>query len=205
MSKNSNDRFKEIVKVFFKYGFGYLVDSKIKKRTPSPENLKKAFEELGPTFIKLGQIISTRTDLLPEEYVSELKKLQDEALPESFESIEKVFFEEFGVSLKNQFKFFDEAPMASASISQVHKATLLDGRNVIVKVQRPHIKEKMALDVSVLAKILKLTKNKFANSFINPVEALNEIWISTQKELDFTIEMENTIKFKELNLSLIHI
>lgn len=199
MSKSSNDRFKEIVNVLFKYGFGYLVDSKIKRKTPSPENLKNAFEELGPTFIKLGQIISTRTDLLPKEYIEELKKLQDNALPEKFESIEKVFFEEFGVSLKNQFKFFDEVPMASASISQVHKATLLDGREVIVKVQRPHIKEKMALDVSVLTRILKLIKNRFANSFMDPVEALNEIWISTQKELDFTIEMENTIKFKELN------
>lgn len=199
MYKNSNQRFREIVKVLVKYGFGYFIDSKIKKKEPSPENLRKVFEELGPTFIKIGQIISTRTDLLPEEYTLELKKLQDEALPESFKDIEMVFFSEFNKPIKEVFKYFDEVPMASASIAQVHKAILKDGRQVIVKIQRPKIKEKMALDISLLDRVLKLAKGKITISFINPSDALQEIWSSTQKELDFTLEMTNTIKFKELN------
>ncbi len=89
MRLNSVNRFREIIKVLGSYGFGYIVDSKFNKQNKLPENLRKAFEELGPTFIKIGQILSTRPDLLSPDYIAELSKLQDNVLPESIETIEK--------------------------------------------------------------------------------------------------------------------
>ena len=171
MRRGSVNRFKKIVKVLGSYGFGYIVDSKLNKQNKLPENLRKAFEELGPTFIKIGQILSTRPDLLPPDYISELSKLQDRVPPESIETVKKVFFDQFSISTTECFKTFDEKPLASASISQVHKATLKDGRQVVVKVQRPDIAEKMKTDISILIRIVKFTKTKFADALIDPEEA----------------------------------
>lgn len=199
MYKNSAQRFREIVKVLAYYGFGFLVDSKIKKQENYPENLRKAFEELGPTFIKIGQILSTRPDILPVEYIDELSKLQNNVAPESFKSINKVFKNEFKQDIEDMFLYFDKRPLASASVAQVHNAVLKDGRNVIVKIQRPDIAEKMELDISILYKILRLTKARFNDSLIDPKEALDEIYSSTKLELDFKNEAENIENFIKLN------
>lgn len=199
MYKNSVQRFREIVKVLAFYGFGFIVDSKLNNETKSPQNLRKAFEELGPTFIKIGQILSTRPDILPAPYITELSKLQDSVPAEKFEDIDNVFFNEFDKSINDTFKHFDKKPLASASIAQVHKAIMKNGREVIVKVQRPDIYEKMNLDLNILHKILKLSKAKFADALIDPLEALDEIRWSTELELDFKIEANNICKFRELN------
>ncbi|WP_446898185.1 ABC1 kinase family protein [Clostridium sp. LBM24168] len=195
MQEKSSKRFKEIVKVLGKYGFKF-VSTRGKK---SPENLRMAFEELGPTFIKIGQILSSRPDILPSKFIDQLSKLQDDVPPEKFEDINKVFFSDFNKNIEECFFKFDEHPFASASIAQVHNAILNDGRHVIVKIQRPNIKEKMETDISILYKIIKLTKNKFKNLIIDPEEAIDELKFSTSQELNFDLEVKNMIKFKRLN------
>lgn len=199
MYKNSIQRFKEIVRVLVHYGFGYIFDSKDNKKDKSPSNLRKAFEELGPTFIKIGQILSARPDLVPPNYIKELSNLQDNVPPEKYEVVNDIFFYQFNKSIKDVFLYFEKTPLASASIAQVHNAVLLDGREVIVKIQRPEIKEKMQMDISILRKIIRLTKSKFPNVLIDPEEAINEILSSTENELDFKIEAESIKKFKALN------
>ena len=199
MQLNSVNRFREIVKVLASYGFGYIVDSKFSKQNKLPENLRRAFEELGPTFIKIGQILSTRPDLLSPPYILELSKLQDSVPPESIETVEKVFFDEFSISTTESFEKFYENPLASASISQVHKAILKDGREVIVKIQRPDIAEKMNLDISILLRLIKFTKAKFSDALIDPEQALHEILSITNLELDFNNEVKNINTFKNFN------
>lgn len=197
---DSLQRFNEILRVFTYYGFGSIVDSKItNNEKKSAENLRKAFEELGSTFIKIGQILSTRPDLLSPPYISELSKLQDEVPPEKFEDIEKVFFGEFNKTTDEVFLHFDRVPLASASIAQVHTAILKDGSEVIVKIQRPDIDKKMHTDISILMKIFSLAKAKFSDALIDPKEALQEILYSTESELDFNNEASNMKKFRELN------
>ena len=199
MRRKSVNRFREIVKVLGSYGFGYIVDSKFNKQNKRPENLRKAFEELGPTFIKIGQILSTRPDLLSPDYIAELSKLQDNVPPENIETINKVFFDEFSISTTDCFEKFNEKPLASASISQVHKAILKDGREVVVKIQRPDIAEKMKLDISILVRLIRLAKAKFSDALIDPEEALHEILLITELELDFNNEAKNINNFKDFN------
>jgi len=199
MRRNSVKRFREIIKVLGSYGFGSIIDYKFNKQNKLPVNLRQAFEELGPTFIKIGQILSTRPDLLSSEYIIELSKLQDSVIPEDIETIKKIFFDEFLVSTTDCFEKFYEKPLASASISQVHKATLKDGRDVVVKVQRPDIAEKMKLDITILTRIVKFTKAKFSEALIDPEEALHEILLTTELELDFKNEVKNMNTFKNFN------
>ncbi|URZ02741.1 ABC1 kinase family protein [Clostridium felsineum] len=197
--KKSVQRFRKIVKVLAFYGFGYIVDSKLNHAKNSPENLRKAFEDLGSTFIKIGQILSTRPDILPPDYIRELSKLQDDAPNDSFENMEKVFIEEFRKPLKDSFSYFNQKPLATASIAQVHEATLKDGRSVIVKIQKPAIAEQMRLDLSILYKIASLTKARFSDTLIDPKEAIEELIASTELELDFKNEAKNMELFKKLN------
>ncbi|WP_234124859.1 ABC1 kinase family protein [Clostridium hydrogenum] len=195
----SVQRFREIVKVLAFYGFGYLVDSKKKRAQRFPSNLRKAFEELGPTFVKIGQILSTRPDIIPDAYIKELSKLQDKVPPEDFNNIEAVFYKEFNKSIDEVFLKFNKKPLACASIAQVHEATLKDGTNVIVKIQRPNIQEKMKLDLSILYKLATLTRARFSDFIVDPIEALDEISTSTKMELDFANEVKNIDLFKKLN------
>ncbi|QCX33713.1 AarF/ABC1/UbiB kinase family protein [Caloramator sp. E03] len=199
MSNRALLRFKQIIKVMAKYGFGYIVDNKINSGKNSPFNLKKAFEELGPTFIKIGQILSTRPDILPEEYIIELQKLQDNTSYCSFEEIKKIFYKELKKDIYDVFDEFGKVPIASASIAQAHKAILKDGRKVIIKIQRPNIEEDMELDIAILKRIVNLTKARFKDTLIDPLEALDEILLSTRRELNFKNEARCIEKFKELN------
>lgn len=199
--KNSSQRFREIVKVMGKYGFGVLINKKSNFKSSSAQNLRKAFEELGPTFIKIGQILSTRPDILPNEYIKELALLQDNVAPEAFNSINDTFTKNFNAPITKLFLEFDEKSFASASIAQVHKAVLKDGRKVIVKIQRPYIYEKMKMDISILYKIIKLTRAKFSDFLIDPKDALDEILSSTELELNFENEKNNILKFHKLNFS----
>lgn len=199
MVNKSLKRFNEIMKVLTTHGFGYLINSKLKKEDKAPENLREAFEELGPTFIKIGQILSTRPDILPANYINELSKLQDNVKAESFEHINMVFYKEFNKNIDEVFLKFNKIPLASGSIAQVHEAKLKSGEKVIVKIQRPYIYEKMYLDLSILSKIFTLTKSKFSDALIDPKEAINELIESTKTELNFNIEKNNIKKFKKLN------
>lgn len=195
-------RFKEIVKVFTSYGFGYIYDQKNGENKRSPYNLRCAFEKLGPTFIKLGQILSTREDILSKEYIDELSKLQDRAPKEDFNSMKDILEECLkDRNISDVFEYINEVPIASGSIAQVYEGKLKNSKDVVIKIQRPDIKRKMHLDISILIRILKFTKSKIKSdiSFFDPIEALQEIDNSIKKELDFRIEAQNIQKFKEFN------
>ncbi len=205
MYKNSVTRLRQIVKVFVSYGFGFFVGSKLNKNQNSPVNLRKAFEELGPTFIKIGQILSTRTDALPEAYIEELSKLQDSVPIEDFNDIEQLFISEFHKTIADSFLYFDKDPIGSASIAQVHDAILNDGRFVIVKIQRPNIEKAMHMDLSILSKIVRLTKTRFQDTVIDLKDAIDELLRSIEQELNFKNEAVNLIKFKDLNKNISYI
>ncbi|ACD53135.1 protein kinase [Clostridium botulinum] len=204
MAKQSSERFKKIIKVFASYGFGYIFDSKQVEYKKSPANLRNAFEELGPTFIKLGQILSTRPDILPKEYIDELVKLQDSAPQEDFEVMKSVLEGSLNISLEEYFEYVNISPIASASIAQVYEGILKDGRNVVIKIQRPDIYENMHLDIAILMRIFKFTKSK--NTLpIDPIEALQEIKITADEELDFISEGKNIEKFRFNNKNVLPI
>lgn len=199
MKSKSGKRLREIIKVFTKYGVGRVFNKNDSDKSASPKALREAFEELGATFIKIGQILSTRPDLLPDIYIRELVKLQDNNSYTDFITVKKMFSSEFGSKLEDNFLYFNERPFASASIAQAHKAILKDGTEVVVKVQYPDIEEKMKLDLMLLKKILNHTKGSIGVSIVDPIEILNEIESATLKEFDFLLEVDNMIRFKELN------
>lgn len=194
-------RFREIVKVLGSYGFGHIVKVKTKseKLKNDPKNLRLVFEELGPTFIKIGQILSTRPDILPVAYTSELSKLQDSAPDFSFNTVREIMEEELGCPLDQVFSYINETPLASASVAQVHEATLLNGQQVIVKVQRPDIEEALIEDLHILIKIIKKAPGTLRDIFLDPVEAMEEILESTKIELDFRNEVNYMLRFKQEN------
>lgn len=200
MHKKSLMRFKEIVRIFTFYGFGYIIDSKFNKHGNSPENLRKAFEELGSTFIKIGQVLSTRPDIIPEEYVKELSKLQDSINnEEGFHNIKRVFKEEFNMDIEEAFQYINPKPIAAASIAQVYEAILKNGREVVVKIQRSGIDEKINMDIHILKKLLKLTKFDADKMLVDPMEAIDQIEEQTNKELNFVIEKQSINVFREYN------
>lgn len=202
MVKKSSSRFREIIKVFASYGFGYIFDSKNIEHKKSPENLRRAFEDLGPTFIKIGQILSTRPDLLPREYIEELTKLQDSAPEENFECMKIVLEKSINSTIQESFKSINPIPIASASIAQVYEGILNDGRNVVIKIQRPDIYEKMQTDIAILIRIFRFTETKIKIPLIDPIEALEEIKGVTKEELDFISEAENIKTFREYNKNI---
>jgi len=205
-------RFREIVRVFSKYGFSYLFSRIrflerigvrfLKKEiveNPPWVNLRLAFEELGTTFIKAGQILSSRVDLLPPEYCQELKKLQDEAPAVSFEEVRRVVEEELGTSLENVFWEFDPRPLASASIAQVHRAVLKkSGEKVAVKVQKPGVREMVVADLEILSYLARFGErlHGMADS-ITFSELVAEFRKGLLREIDFTFEAVNARKMRD--------
>lgn len=198
-------RFNEIILILFEEGFDYVIDSiKLKHKVPKgrinrtkkitrPEvRLRKTLERLGPTFIKFGQVLGVRPDLLPKDYVKELEKLQDKVPEFSYSKVKNIIETELGKPLEKIFKSFEKKPIASASISQVHKATLRSGKVVAVKVQRPNVHEIMRKDIKIIKYLAYLLEEHF-----NPVKKYEpgrivkefEHW--TNKELDFLLEARN--------------
>ena len=156
------DRSREIAGVLISHGWDYLrhnghraFERALVRREAQtrPEHLRSALEELGTTFIKLGQILSTRADLLPPDYLSELTKLQDNALPVPFEEIREVLLAELGEPPENIFLHFEREPLAAASIGQAHLALLPDGAQVVVKVRRPGVVEQVNEDLEILKEL----------------------------------------------------
>lgn len=200
MGSDSN-RFREIVKVLGKYGFGHIIKTRIKKDEAQhdPKDLRIAFEELGPSFIKIGQILSTRSDLLPPEYIAELQKLQESAPSFSFEQASQIFEEANGVSIHEAFAVIGEKPLATASIAQVHKATLHTGESVVVKIQRPKIKEQLIRDLDIFINVIESIPTIFLGVIVDPIAVLQEIRTQSLLEMDFLNEANNMLRFIELH------
>jgi ubiquinone biosynthesis protein len=162
------------------------------------QRIRMSFEELGPTYVKLGQLLATRPDLVPASWVSEFEKLHADVLPLSFEVVEQVLKEEFGDSLHQNFDFFDPKPLGSASIAQVHLAKLKDGTEVVVKVQRPGIVATINDDLSVLYFLAELLEKYIEETRpYNPVGIVDEYFKTLELETNFLIEANNIRRFAE--------
>lgn len=202
---SSGERLREIVSILGKYGFGHLYNTRVRsqKKEQDPKNLRKAFEELGPGFIKIGQILSTRRDILPMEYITELSKLQDEAPSFPFEEAKAIFVEEFGQDIEEIFEIIDEKPLASASVAQVHRGKLKTGEEVVLKVQRPDIEVSLLQDIELFIRIVDRAPNVFKDFLVNPKDAFEEIRQTSKKELDFRNEANAIMQFRELNKEIV--
>ncbi|WP_034552185.1 ABC1 kinase family protein [Carnobacterium funditum] len=201
MEKSSGERLREIVTVLASYGFGHIYRTKLRNKDQKQDavNLRKAFEDLGSSFVKIGQIISTRPDLLSQDYIDELSKLQDHVPPFPFADIQRIFKEEFGEAMEAVFEEIEETALASASIAQVHRARMKNGDEVIVKVQRPDIEENLLRDIHLFSRILSMAPGTIKDLVSDPDLALKEIEKATRIELDFRNEATALLKFKVLN------
>ncbi len=169
----------------------------------NPSKLKLMLEELGPTYVKLGQLMSMRADILPLEYCKALEGLRMSVKPMPFDLVRVIIEREFGKNLNDIFLNFDEIPIGSASIAQAHKATLLNGEKVVVKVQREHIYDIMQKDIKLLKKASKLMKlSAKLGSFIDYAGLLDEMWRVAKEEMDFIHEAQNMKKLRENNLEI---
>lgn len=164
---------------------------------PIGSEIRKALEELGPTFVKLGQIMSARSDLLPPEIASELQKLQDAVPPVPYEQVKPVIEEELGDTVERVFQAFQETPIAAASIAQVHRATLLSGKSVVVKVQRPGIDKIIELDLAILRDLAAFVDKHTPLGRMYSFSGMADEFAATMRdELDFRTEGENAEGFK---------
>lgn len=185
----SNQRFLDILKVLKKHHLA---------KGMTPEKLKEIFEDLGPTYVKLGQIMSMRSDMLPEIYCDELKKLRTEVKPMEYSLVKQVIQQELGRPLESVFSKVQETPLGSASIAQVHLAVLSSGGQAVIKVQRPHIREMMERDIHLLKKAAKFLKVAMGTGdLIDFNTILDELWKTSQEEMDFIREAENLLTFYE--------
>ncbi|HPY75199.1 MAG: hypothetical protein KBC30_04325 [Planctomycetes bacterium] len=210
-------RIKEILQVLTKHGFGHLVSRlqlslHIPSLTPfcsdiphyiSDESfamrVRMVFQELGPTFIKLGQILSTRPDILSEEFIQEFQLLQDQVPPFPSETIWKIIEEEFQAPVEEVFPFFDKNAIASGSIGQVHKAVIEGGQKVMVKIKRPGIEKIISTDIAILRFLAEMAEMYIEEAKImQPVMIIDEFAKTIHKELDFTLEASYTERFYNL-------
>ncbi|MDR3088604.1 MAG: AarF/ABC1/UbiB kinase family protein [Desulfobulbaceae bacterium] len=209
------NRYHQILRVLFKYGFGdlvgrlriaeclecglHMVRRGLKRRftrLSRPERLRLAFAELGPTFIKLGQLLSTRPDLIPADFLHELAKLQDTAPPFPFAAAREIFVTELGRQPEDIFAYFSEEPLAAASMAQVHRARLHNGDEAAVKILRPGIERIIAVDLEILAHIAWLMEQHIEEARgHNPVAVVHEFARSLEQEIDCSQELANIERF----------
>lgn len=209
------NRYHRILRVLFKYGFEDLIEMlhidqylesglQMINRKPReqieklsrPERLRMAFEELGPTFIKLGQLLSTRPDFIPTDYLDELAKLQDDVPPFPFSQVEETFLAETGQKPSELFYRIDEDPVAAASIGQVHRATLKNGHDVVVKIQRPDIERVISVDLEILAHLASLMEMYVEEmQGHKPTSVVEEFARTLSNEIDYTVEISNIQRF----------
>ncbi len=185
-------RLKEITSVFIKYGMRDGI-----RNITNPLQIRLALEELGPTFVKIGQILSTRPDIVPESFVKEFQKLQDNVLCEDYEVIRNIIETSFNKPLEEIYKDFDSEPIACASMAVVHKAVLKTGEQVVVKIQRPNIREIMSQDIAILKRLSGFAKLTPQGNVFNMEEVVEELWNAVKQELDFLNEAANIEKFRE--------
>ena len=164
-----------------------------------PAEFREALEELGPTFIKAGQLLSTRPDLISPEYIQELRKLQDNVQVDDFQTVAANFKKQTGKSITDTFASFDQKPFASASIGQTHHATLKDGTEVVVKIQHPAVEELVRTDLALFRKALSILKFVPDIEVIDVNETLDEIRTALLNEINTQVEIQNGIEFYKLN------
>lgn len=164
-----------------------------------PAEFREALEELGPTFIKAGQLLSTRPDLISPEYIQELRKLQDNVQVDDFQTVAATFKKQTGKSITDTFASFDQKPFASASIGQTHHATLKDGTEVVVKIQHPAVEELVRTDLALFRKALSILKFVPDIEVIDVNETLDEIRTALLNEINTQVEIQNGIEFYKLN------
>ena len=209
-------RLNQILRILTKHGFGFAIQQlhlkehaigrgiiktrMLRRFTEPPESravrLRKVLEELGPTFIKLGQTLSVRPDLVPLDLCYELSKLQDRVPPFGYEDVKKQMKESFGSYPDKIFASFDPVPFAAASLGQAHRARLKTGENVVVKVQRPDMRKMIETDVDILYTLAQLA-NRYMHDIkiFDPISIVDEFSRVITKEIDFTYEAHNIDKF----------
>jgi len=212
------NRYRQVLGVLIKYGFGDLVDrlriaqylevglqmiSRERREhvagLSSAQRVRMALEELGPTFIKLGQVLSTRPDLLPPDFIEELARLQQQVPPFPFEQVRQIVETELKRPLTASFTRFDPVPMAAASIGQVHRAVRFDGEEVVVKVQRPNIRAVIEVDLEILHHLAVLAERHLEGwRHHRPSRIIEEFARVIDRELDFTVEAAHLERFANL-------
>ena len=187
-------RLNEVTRILVRHGLGVLADGAAKRDPPlqtTPARVVQAIQELGPTYVKLGQILSTRPDILPDEYVEALAQLQDDVLPIGLDEVEAKLTTELGDDWRDRIDL-DDVPLATASIAQVHRGRLRDGREVVLKVQRPGIGRVIRSDLNILHFLARrlLVEYPETKSF-DPIAVVEEFERSITAELDFHKEVDN--------------
>lgn len=214
-SKRHHQRYQEIAEVFLRHGFGYLFKSlgpewaPLRRSSESADrpaasvteqdlsaHFRQALEELGPTFVKLGQVLSTRPDLLPPAYVAELSKLQDSVPPEPWEAIRDVITQELGRPPEEVFASIDPTPLGAASLGQVYAATLADGAEVVIKVQRPNIRPTIATDLEILQALAPAAQRTPEGQVHDFVTEAEDFAHTLNNELDYRLEGRNADHFR---------
>jgi len=192
-------RYKDIAWFMAKYGRAEFVTRALSGDETTPadpaaaESFAKDLEALGPTFVKLGQILSTRADLLPPAYLDALARLQDQVEPFPYEDVERTIREELGVRVSHAFLEFDPVPIAAASLGQVHRAVLRGGREVAVKVQRPGIREQIDKDMSTFHEIATVVDRIGAARHMDAARVVEEFKRTLISELDYREEARNLV------------
>jgi len=209
-------RLQQIINVFLRHGFGRIIDQihlgryipfgrrlrafgqwPALKGPTVPERLRMAFAELGPSFIKLAQVLSARPDLITAQYADEFKRLQDEVPPFPTAEAKRIISEEIKLPVESVFLDFRDTPVAAASIAQVHFATLIDGENIVVKVQRPDIRETIETDIDIMTTAARLIEKYIPEGrFFNPTGIVQEFSKTVRKELDFVEEARNCCRLR---------
>jgi len=214
-STRHRQRYQEIAEVFLRHRFGYLFDHLESEWAPlgrsshagrqsappvteqdPPVHFRQALEELGPTFVKLGQVLSTRPDLLPPSYVAELSKLQNAVPPVPWEAIRDVITQELGHPPEEVFASIDPEPLGAASLGQVHAATLADGSEVVIKVQRPNIQPTIATDLEILQALAPAAQRSPHGQVFDFVAMADDFAYTLNNELDYRLEGRNADRFR---------
>jgi ubiquinone biosynthesis protein len=205
-------RLSEIAQVAVRHGFGYFFHrNRLSDLVPGNgqpaldqlpsergRHLRELLDELGPTFVKFGQLLSMRPDVLPPDIIAELRGLQDDVSPFPYEQVEEVIQAELGQPVERLFREFDPVPLAAASIGQVHRATLPNGRDVVVKVQRPGAQRQIEADLNLMYQAARLARERVrALDFIDAEALVDEFARSIRQELDYRLEGRNAEAFRK--------
>jgi ubiquinone biosynthesis protein len=205
-------RISEIAQVAVRHGFGYFLHrNRLSDLVPGDgrpsvdelpsergRHLRELLDELGPTFVKFGQLLSMRPDVLPPDIIAELRGLQDDVSPFPYEQVEEVILADLGQPVERVFREFDPVPMAAASIGQVHRATLPNGRDVVVKVQRPGAPRQIEADLNLMYQAARLARERVrALDFIDAEGLVDEFARSIRQELDYRGEARNAETFRK--------